>query len=80
MSLLKRMLIILLSSMTGNKFSQRLMQKIVFISQYLMGIGSGSGVSNSGEQIQFKIYQKIAFRRIAFLMLGQTRDNIWTSP
>lgn len=55
MSLLKRMLILIMCRISGNQFSQRLLQKNVFISQYLMGIGSGSGVLTSGERMIFKI-------------------------
>lgn len=34
---------------TGNPIAQRLLQKNVQISQYLMGIGPGGGVETSGE-------------------------------
>lgn len=39
----------------GNSFSQRFLEKIAFVSQYFMGIGSGSIVSSSGESAIFKL-------------------------
>ncbi len=39
----------LILKLTRNRFVQRLLEKNVFISQYLMGIGSGSYVESSGE-------------------------------
>ncbi|TAK75363.1 MAG: FkbM family methyltransferase [Aquabacterium sp.] len=41
--------------MTGNGLAQRLLQRNVFVSQYLMGIGSGSSASSSGELAVFKL-------------------------
>ena len=45
----------ILSKITGNKFSQRILNKSIQIAQYLMGIGSGSGVNNSGEKAIFDL-------------------------
>jgi FkbM family methyltransferase len=55
MSLLKKRSISILSRISGNKFVQKLLQKNVYISQYFMGIGSGSSVSTSGERIIFNV-------------------------
>jgi len=35
---------------TGNGFAQRLLERLVGISQFCMGVGSGSGVESSGEK------------------------------
>lgn len=43
---------------TGNRFAQRLLEKNVQISQYLMGIGSGAGVLTSGEQAIFRVLRQ----------------------
>jgi FkbM family methyltransferase len=48
----------ILRRMSGNKFVQKILQKNVNISQYLMGIGSGSGVMESGEHIIFNVLSK----------------------
>lgn len=53
MSMLKRLLI----KVTGNHLIQNLLDKNVQLSQYLMGIGSGSGVTSSGEQAIFRFLQ-----------------------
>ena len=47
MSLLKKLLV----QLTGNGFAQRLLEKNVNVSQFMMGIGSGSGVESSGERV-----------------------------
>jgi FkbM family methyltransferase len=44
-----------LSKLTANNPIQRCLEVNVFISQYLMGIGSGSGVSSSGERAIFEV-------------------------
>jgi len=40
-----------LSFITGNSIAQRALENIVILAQYLMGIGSGGVVANSGEKI-----------------------------
>ena len=44
-----------LSLITGNLIAQRLLENIVILSQYLMGIGSGGVVANSGEKISLTL-------------------------
>jgi len=58
MSLLKKFKIFILSRTSGNKFVQKLLNKNVRRSQYYMGIGSGRGVSTSGEQVIFNVLSK----------------------
>ena len=55
MSLLNKLPISMLTKLSGNEFVQKMLQKNIFISQYLMGIGSGAGVFTSGEKIIFDI-------------------------
>lgn len=40
-----------LALMTGNAIAQRCLERLVILAQYLMGIGSGGLVANSGEKI-----------------------------
>ena len=47
-----------LIKISGNHFIQSLLDKNVLVSQYLMGIGSGAGVSSSGEQSIFHVLEK----------------------
>jgi FkbM family methyltransferase len=47
-----------LGALTGNKYMQRCLLRNVQVSQYLMGIGSGSDVSFSGEQEMFNILRQ----------------------
>jgi FkbM family methyltransferase len=54
MSLLKRVLV----GISGNSISQKLLERNVNISQFLMGIGSGAGVDSSGEKAIFQILLK----------------------
>lgn len=54
MSMLKNALI----KVSGNHFVQSLLDKNVHVSQYLMGIGSGGGVSSSGEQAIFHVLEQ----------------------
>tara|TARA_R110002049_G_scaffold46487_1_gene135144 strand:- start:90250 stop:91014 length:765 start_codon:yes stop_codon:yes gene_type:complete len=44
--------------MTGNVVFQQILQKNVVISQGLMGIGTGAGVSGSGEKAVFRLMAK----------------------
>ena len=43
---------------SGNHLIQSLLEKNVLVSQYLMGVGSGGGVSSSGEQAIFQVLQQ----------------------
>jgi FkbM family methyltransferase len=52
--LLRRTLI----RVSGNRFVQRLLEKNVEASQYLMGIGSGGDVQSSGEATIFRILRR----------------------
>jgi len=54
MSMIKNALI----KATGNRFIQSLLEKNVLAAQYLMGIGSGSGVLSSGEQVIFHVLKQ----------------------
>jgi FkbM family methyltransferase len=47
-----------LIKVSGNQFIQRLLEKNVQASQYLMGIGSGAGVMSSGEQTALDFLQR----------------------
>lgn len=58
MSLLKSVTVSILAKTSGNRFAQNLLQKNVFISQYLMGIGSGTEVATSGESEIFRILKQ----------------------
>lgn len=44
-----------LSLITGNPLAQRFLEFIVILAQYLMGIGSGGVVANSGEKIALSL-------------------------
>ena len=54
MSILKNTLI----KVSGNHLIQSLLEKNVLVSQYIMGIGSGGGVSSSGEQSIFHVLEQ----------------------
>lgn len=54
MSVLKRVLI----KAAGNRLVQTFLEKNVRVSQYLMGVGAGSGVLSSSEQAIFKVLAK----------------------
>jgi len=54
MSILKKALI----KASGNRFMQRVLERNVRASQDLMGIGSGDGVSGSGEQAIFQLLRQ----------------------
>ena len=47
-----------LSKVTGNRIIQRLLENNVLVSQYLMGIGAGSNVACSGEEVVFKMLKR----------------------
>lgn len=55
---IKKLLISSSAMMTGNAFAQNLLQKFVYVSQYLMGIGAGSSVLTSGEKSIFNALSK----------------------
>lgn len=48
---MKRLIQNLLNSLSSNARFQRILERNVTLSQYLMGIGSGSGVDSSGETV-----------------------------
>jgi len=48
------MLRVLFAKISGNRFMQRLLERIVFVCQYFQGIGSGTSVGDSGEAAVFK--------------------------
>jgi len=54
MSILKNILI----KATGNLLAQKILQKNIYVFQYLSGIGSGSISEHSGEKIVFKTLKK----------------------
>ncbi|MCH7827014.1 MAG: FkbM family methyltransferase [Bacteroidetes bacterium] len=54
MELIKNILI----KLSGNSFAQNLLQKNIYISQYLSGIGAGSIAEQSGERFIFEILKK----------------------
>ena len=54
MTILKNALI----KISGNYLIQNLLEKNVIVSQYLMGIGPGGGVSSSGEKSMFHILEQ----------------------
>jgi FkbM family methyltransferase len=54
MSILKKAFLLI----SGNHFVQRILEKNVQIAQDLMGIGSGGGVSSSGEQAIFYVLKQ----------------------
>jgi FkbM family methyltransferase len=49
MSLFRRIAFKVIPKVTGNNFSQRVLNKTVIVSQHFMGIGSGGDVASSGE-------------------------------
>lgn len=83
MSIIKNTLI----KLSGNHLIQSLLDKNVFVSQYLMGIGSGGGVESSGEKSIFHaLEQKITPPYCIFdigsnkgQFLSLTLENITTS-
>lgn len=54
MELLKNILI----KATGNSLAQKILEKNIYVSQYLSGIGSGSVAEQSGEKVVFKTLKK----------------------
>lgn len=48
----------LLNWLAGNRFAQKLLERNVAVAQSLMGIGSGAGVSSSGEQNVFNLLRQ----------------------
>lgn len=45
----------IITMLSGNSFIQRVLEKNIFISLYLTGVGSGGGVQQSGERAVFKL-------------------------
>lgn len=54
MSPLVEILLSLTSKISGNRAVQKILEKNILVSQYLMGVGSGAGVKKSGEEVIFK--------------------------
>ena len=58
MVLVNRMLLSLLTRMSGNEVAQKVLKKLVNTFQHMMGIGSGGAVSTSGEQVVLSVLLK----------------------
>ena len=65
----------LLSAISANSYLQRLLQRNVQISQYLMGIGSGSDVLYSGEQSIVKVLESRAQSPYCIFDVGSNRGQ-----
>lgn len=75
MSPLKKLRIFIISRISGNKVVQKILQKNVLISQYYMGIGSGSGVSTSGEQAIFNVLSKRCEQPFCIFDIGANKGQ-----
>jgi FkbM family methyltransferase len=64
-----------LSALTANKYMQRCLLRNVQVSQYLMGIGSGSDVSFSGEQEIFRILKQRSQPPFCIFDVGSNRGQ-----
>ncbi len=65
----------ILQWIAGNRFVQKVLEKNVFILQYWMGIGSGSGVSTSGEKRIFNIIEKICTPPLCIFDIGANKGQ-----
>ncbi len=74
MSILKRAL----ASLTASRFAQRLLQKNVLFSQELMGIGTGAGVSASGETVILDRLKKSTKGPYRIFDVGSNRGQFLT--
>lgn len=61
--------------MSGRQVVQRLLQKNIQASQYLMGIGSGAGVFSSGEQVIIDVLQEIRPEPYCILDVGSNKGQ-----
>lgn len=61
--------------LTGNKLTQKIFEKIVFVCEYFMGIGSGGGVDNSGEKTVFKILQQLNQKPSVIFDIGANKGQ-----
>lgn len=61
--------------LTGNKLSQKILEKTVFVCEYFMGIGSGSGVDNSGEKTVFEILKKLTHEHFVIFDVGANQGQ-----
>lgn len=61
--------------MSGNRFMQDVLGKIVQASQYLMGIGSGTSVLSSGEQVIFHVLRQKARPPYCILEIGSNKGQ-----
>mgnify|MGYP003382429245 CR=1 FL=1 len=74
MSILKRAL----ASLAASRFAQRMLQKNVQVSQELMGIGSGAGVSASGETVILDRLKKFTKGPYRIFDVGSNRGQFLT--
>ncbi|MBK9760246.1 MAG: FkbM family methyltransferase [Flavobacteriales bacterium] len=74
MSVLMRVL----ADLTASRFAQRLLQKNVQIAQELMGIGSGAGVSASGETVILEHLKKRSKGPYRIFDVGSNRGQFLT--
>ena len=75
MSALKNLLRRGLVNSTGNCLAQRLLERNVYWSQYLMGIGSGSGVDESGEKILFSMLKESCTPPLCIFDVGANKGQ-----
>jgi len=68
---LKRALI----KLSGNRFTQRLLEKMCEVSQYFMGIGSGGKVLSSGEQAIFQVFDQKIKPSICIFDVGSNKGQ-----
>lgn len=71
MSILRRALI----KASGSRLVQRALEKNVQVSQYLMGIGSGGGVDESGERAVFDVMRRRARAPYCIVDAGANRGQ-----
>lgn len=75
MTILKKFLTFILIQISRNKFVQNLLQKVIVVFQYLMGIGAGGGVSSSGEKIIFKVLSEICTEPYCIFDVGANKGQ-----
>ena len=64
-----------LAKLSGNTFMQNFLKWIIRISQYLIGIGSGNGVNESGEYIIFRLLKKICEPQFCIFDVGSNKGQ-----
>jgi FkbM family methyltransferase len=65
----------ILFNLTGSRFIQGLLEKNVVISQHLMGIGSGTSVYSSGEQILIKKLLELKLPEVTIFDVGANQGQ-----